>query len=57
MAHTCPNCGCTCHCRGDIDDINFGERLDCDCCKEKMGDFDCDELDDSYDEDQWHGEA
>lgn len=25
MAHTCPICGMTCHCGGDIDDICFGE--------------------------------
>lgn len=25
MAHTCPDCGCLCHCGGDIDDIDFGE--------------------------------
>lgn len=35
MAHTCPNCGMPCHCNGDIDDICFGERLDCRCeCEE-----------------------
>lgn len=32
MAHTCPDCGCSCHCRGDIDDIDFGEAMDCTCC-------------------------
>jgi hypothetical protein len=25
MAHTCPECGCLCHCGGDIDDIDFGD--------------------------------
>jgi hypothetical protein len=24
MAHTCPDCGCLCHCKGDIDDIELG---------------------------------
>jgi len=23
MAHTCPDCGVTCHCGGDIDDLIF----------------------------------
>lgn len=23
--HTCPDCGCACHCGGDIDDIDFGD--------------------------------
>lgn len=21
MAHECPDCGCTCYCHGDIDDV------------------------------------
>jgi hypothetical protein len=25
MAHSCPDCGCLCHCGGDIDDIDFGD--------------------------------
>ena len=25
MAHSCPECYQTCHCNGDIDDIDFGE--------------------------------
>jgi hypothetical protein len=25
MSHECPDCGMTCHCGGDIDDICFGE--------------------------------
>lgn len=25
MAHECPECGHTCYCGGDIDDINFVE--------------------------------
>lgn len=36
MAHTCPDCGMTCHCHGDIDDIDFGEPdFACDCCHEE----------------------
>ncbi len=23
MAHSCPDCGCICHCNGDIDDCLF----------------------------------
>lgn len=29
MAHTCPECGCLCHCCGDIDDVDFGEISSC----------------------------
>ncbi len=29
MAHDCPECYVQCHCGGDIDDINFGESLEC----------------------------
>lgn len=29
MAHTCPECGQLCHCKGDIDDIDFGEWSGC----------------------------
>ncbi len=55
MAHTCPNCGCTCYCHGDIDDINFGEtRLDCDCCNEFEDDFDDGPDDEEFDEHE-HG--
>lgn len=46
MAHTCPTCGYTCHCGGDIDDINFGEHYGCICCD---GEDDWDE-DDYYDQ-------
>lgn len=33
MAHTCPECGCRCHCGGDIDDLCFGvaEKYCCHC--------------------------
>lgn len=47
MAHSCPVCGCTCHCGGDIDDICFdsNEELDsCTCCdefEEDDEDFEC----------------
>ena len=47
MGHYCPNCGCQRYCRGDIDDIIFGESLDCDCCDE-FSDYEydpCEELD------------
>ncbi len=44
MAHTCPRCQQYCHCRGDIDDINFGERWDCICCQ----DYDDSGEDDDY---------
>lgn len=26
MAHTCPECGMQCHCKGDIDDIDLGRQ-------------------------------
>lgn len=29
MAHDCPECYTQCYCKGDIDDINFGEAMDC----------------------------
>jgi len=35
MAHECPECGCTCHCGGDIDDICLPNRhyeARCTCC-------------------------
>ena len=54
MAHTCPDCGLTCHCGGDIDDIDFGDdseeaiactHCDCPICR-KPGDLcDCDPYD------------
>lgn len=28
MAHSCPYCNSTCHCRGDIDDREFDEAKD-----------------------------
>lgn len=41
MAHTCPNCGSLCHCNGDIGDLCFGERWDCDHCD--VDDYDPDD--------------
>jgi hypothetical protein len=35
MAHECPDCGCSCHCGGDIDDILFLDSkyaVTCTCC-------------------------
>lgn len=40
--HTCPDCGQACTCGGDIDDIDFGEAVDCEC--------DCWQDDDDHDE-------
>jgi hypothetical protein len=37
MAHTCPVCGATCHCNGDIDDLCLDFEDDvmaCDHCEE-----------------------
>lgn len=37
MAHTCPVCGITCHCNGDIDDLCLDLEDDvmaCDHCEE-----------------------
>lgn len=48
MAHTCPKCGYSCHCGGDIDDLNFGELFECNHCgqwdDDEDEDFDCDDL-------------
>lgn len=52
MAHTCPECGMTCYCNGDIDDLclDFEEDvLACTHCdSDDMGDFeeefDCDNV-------------
>lgn len=38
MAHTCPKCGLTCHCGGDIDDLNFGAEPYCRHCDDKDDD-------------------
>ena len=29
--HSCPECGMTCHCGGDIDDLHWGEKWSCIC--------------------------
>ena len=37
MAHSCPECGCTCYCGGDIDDINLDDPAAvqaCTCCSD-----------------------
>ncbi len=37
MAHTCPVCGATCHCNGDIDDLCLDfedDVMTCDHCEE-----------------------
>ncbi len=36
MAHECPECGYTCHCNGDIDDICWADSKQsaaCVCCQ------------------------
>lgn len=41
MAHSCPNCGCACHCNGDIDDIVLEDRdaeNRCTCCPDPDAD-------------------
>lgn len=51
MAHTCPECGQSCHCQFDIDDIIFGDRWDCICCMNKEEDSDdWEDVDDELDE-------
>lgn len=38
MAHSCPECGCLCHCGGDIDDIDWGEDCEeADKCTHYLG--------------------
>lgn len=39
MAHSCPECGQTCHCGGDIDDCcleGTEEEMNCTCCIDKV---------------------
>lgn len=45
MAHTCPDCGQTCYCRGDIDDCIFDDTVDHVLCEH------CD--DEATYEDEW----
>lgn len=33
MAHTCPDCGCECHCNGDIDDICLDTPEEMNACR------------------------
>jgi hypothetical protein len=52
MAHTCPQCGCYCTCKGDWDDIDLGHEPpggcvhyldpDCDCNHDGEEDYDAD---------------
>lgn len=37
MAHTCPDCGCTCYCHGDIDDIILDNDKDVNACEHCVG--------------------
>jgi hypothetical protein len=61
MAHTCPNCGMTCHCNGDIDDICLDDENDilhCICCIDRLFNDDYEdgyELDDFEDCDMVEG--
>ena len=32
MGHSCHECGMMCYCKGDIDDLDFGESYDCEHC-------------------------
>lgn len=51
MAHECDECGMTCHCGGDIDDIHWGVSVDCQCAYSSWG---CGKYDDEdWDEDDW----
>ena len=50
MAHDCPECGMSCYCNGDIDDINFGERWDCKCALTNQN---CCGYEDYEEEDDW----
>jgi hypothetical protein len=52
MAHECPDCGCVCHCNGDIDDLLLncdGDVNACVCCSDKLDDGDV-SYDVSYDD-------
>lgn len=54
MSHSCPDCGATCHCGGDIDDICFDHPPKgqyCDHCPDLLDD---DDDDDDYSD--WRGE-
>lgn len=49
MAHECPDCGYTCYCNGDIDDILLNDEDACAHCRH------CEDLEDEdiYDEEDW----
>lgn len=52
MAHSCPECGQTCYCNGDIDDCVLDDEaavIACDCCPDG-----CDDDDDYLDDDEMH---
>lgn len=49
--HECPHCYAACHCKGDIDDINFGEVDWCEHWQICDNDNDNDEY-----RDYWNGE-
>jgi hypothetical protein len=40
MAHTCPECGCTCHCHGDFEDIILDTDENYITCTHCLGDLD-----------------
>ena len=50
MAHTCPVCGMTCHCNGDIDDICLDLEEDILACTH------CPDDEDDFEEDFWEDE-
>lgn len=50
MAHTCPDCNCLCHCKGDIDDIDLGHEPKGGCIHYMSGDCDGN-IDDDFDDD------
>lgn len=49
MAHSCPDCGLTCHCGGDIDDCLFDFEDDVETCTHCLG-CENDEDDEDYEE-------
>ena len=44
MAHTCPECGCTCHCHEDIDDIVLDNDEDIITCEHCLSNLDEDDF-------------
>lgn len=49
MAHTCPDCGMTCHCNGDIDDLCLDFEDDVMACTHCY-DFETDDFDNEFDD-------